>query len=331
VIAEASRNRAHRIAGMAVAATLLLTPSSAGAADVTIGSNLAGAANTNICSGGISCTYVQTSGGAPVAVSPVAGQIVRWRLKAGSLGGEVKLRVLRPAGTAFTAVASSATVTVTSDLNTFTTNLPIAAGDVVALDNASSGLYFTNSPAITLPLVKYFQPAVADGTTGAPNNQRVNLELLMNADVTPTVAGTPPPTVNPPTPVLSKLKLKPRTFRSARSGPTVARKRPPIGTRVGYTLSIEATVGFHVERAKKGRRQGGKCRKPGRRPRGRRCTRYVRVRGAFNVGGTAGANSFKFTGRVANRKLQRGRYRLVGRPSTGAKVGPAVRARFRVR
>ena len=71
---------------------------------------------------------------------------------------QVKLRVLRPAGTAFTAIASSATVTVTSDLNTFTTSLPIAVGDVVALDNASSGLYFTNSPAIALPLVKYFQP-----------------------------------------------------------------------------------------------------------------------------------------------------------------------------
>jgi hypothetical protein len=134
---------------VAVAAAFLLFPAGASAADVTIGSDLAGAANANICAQGFSCTYVQTSGGAPVATSPVAGQVVRWRLKAGSTGGEVKLRVLRPAGTGFTAVASSTTVTVTSALNTFTTNLPIQAGDVVALDNASSGLYFTDSPAIT--------------------------------------------------------------------------------------------------------------------------------------------------------------------------------------
>jgi hypothetical protein len=318
---------------VAVAAVCLLLPAVASAADVTIGSNLAGAANTNICSTGIACTYVQTSGGIPVAPSPVAGQIVRWRLKAGSLGGEVKLRVLRPAGAGFTAVASSTTVTVTSDLNTFTTNLPVTAGDVVALDNASSGLYFTNSPAIALPLVKYFQPALADGATADPNNQRVNLELLMNADVTPTVSGSPPPAGATPTPLpaISGLRLRPRTFRAARAGASVARKRPPVGTRVRFTLSAEATVALRVERARKGRRRGGTCRKAARPPRGRRCTRYVRVRGGFNVGGIAGPNSFKFTGRIANRRLARGKYRLVATPSVTGKTGSAVRARFRIR
>jgi hypothetical protein len=321
----------RRIAAAAVVAACLLVPASTPGADVTIGSGLAGDANTNICSGGTSCTYVQTSGGAPVAVSPVAGQVVRWRLKAGSLGGEVKLRVLRPAGAGFTAVASSAAFTVTSDLNTFTTNLPIAAGDVVGLDNASSGLYFTNSPAVPLPLVKYFQPALPDGMTADPNNQRVNLELLMNADITPTVAGVPPPAATAPTPALTKLKVKPRTFRAARSGTSVTRRRPPVGARVTYRISVDATVAFRVERAKKGRRRGGKCTKPRRPPRGRRCTRYVRLRGAFNVGGTAGANSFKFTGRLSNRRLARGRYRLVATPSAGAKTGNSVRARFRIK
>jgi hypothetical protein len=321
----------RQIAGAAVAAAFLLLPAGASAADVTIGSGLAGAANTNICSQGISCTYVQTSGGTPVAVSPVTGQVVRWRLKAGSLGGEVKLRVLRPAGTSFTAVASSTAVTVTSELNTFTTNLPIAAGDVVALDNASSGLYFTDSPAIALPLVKYFQPALAAGATAAPNNQRVNLELLMNADVTPSVPGAPPATTPPAAPVISKLKVSPRTFRAARSGASVARKRPPIGARVSYALSLDATVAFSFQRAKQGRKRGGKCRKPGRRPRGRRCTRYVKVRGTIGVGGTAGANSFRFTGRVAGRRLAQGRYRLVATPSAAGKSGAAARARFRIR
>jgi hypothetical protein len=316
----------RRIVPAAVCAACLLLPGGASAADVTIGSSLAGAATTNICSGGIACTYLQTSGGTPVAVSPVAGNVVRWRLKAGSLGGEVKLRVLRPAGTGFTGVGTSTAVTVTSDLNTFATNLPIQVGDVVALDNASSGLYFTNSPAIALPLVKYFQPALADNATADPNNQRVNLELLMNADVTPTVPGTPPPAT--PTPVLRKLRVKPRTFRVAKSRGSVAAAR---GARISYTLTTDATVGFTAQRAVQGRRRGGKCRKAGRRARGRRCIRYVRVRGTFNVGGRAGANSFRFTGRIANRKLRRGRYRLVAEPTTGTKTGSAVRARFRIR
>lgn len=316
------------IAGAALAAGFLLLPAGA-AADVTIGSNLAGAANTNICAQGISCTYVQTSGGAPVAVSPVAGQVVRWRLKAGSVGGDVKLRVLRPSGTSFSAVASSTTVTVTSDLNTFTTDLPIEVGDAVALDNASSGLYFTNSPAVALPLVKYFQPAIADGATAAPNNQQVNLELLMNADVAPTVPGVPPAAT--PTPLIGKLKLKPRKFRAAKSGGSIARRRPPVGATVSYTLSVDANVDFRVERAKKGRKRGGKCRKPRGRARGRRCTRYVRVRGRFSVGGTAGTNSFKFTGRMANRKLPKGKYRLVATPEVGGKTGTSARARFKIR
>jgi hypothetical protein len=317
-----------RILVVTAAVTVLLAPS-ADAADVTIGSNLAGAANRNICALDIPCTYVQTSGGAPVAVSPVDGTVVRWRLKAGSTGGTAKLRVLRPAGTGFTAVTSSVVQAVTSNMNTFSTSLPIKTGDVVALDNSTSGLYFTDSASVPLPLVKYFQPAIADGATGAPNNQLVNLELLMNADVTPTVPGVPPPPT--PTPVISKLKLKPSRFRAARSGGSVARKRPPIGATVSYLLSTEATVAFKAQRARKGRRRGGKCRKPARRTRGRRCTRYVTVRGSLNVGGVAGENRFKFTGRLANRRLARGKYRLVATPRTAAKQGKAATTRFRVR
>ena len=315
--------------GAVVAMAFLPFPSSAGAADVTIGSNLAGAANTNICSGGINCTYIQTSGGAPVAVSPVAGQIARWRLKAGSFGAEVRLRVLRPVGNDFNAVSTSPAVTVTSDLNTFPASIAIQAGDVVALDNASSGLFFTNSPAIALPLVKYFQPAIPDNTTGTPNNQRVNLELLMNADITPTVPGAPPPAT--PTPALSKLRVKPRAFRAARSGASTGPTARRFGTTVSFTASSEATVAFRARRAAKGRLRGGKCRKPNRRRSGRACTRYVSVRGKFSVGATAGPNRFRFTGRLANRRLRKGRYQLVARPTAGGKTGKAASARFRIR
>ena len=57
----------------------------------------------------------------------------------------------------------------------------------------------------------------------------------------------------------------------------------------------------------------------------------MKVKGSFNVGGTAGANKFKFTGRIGDRRLGRGGYRLVATPTTGAKTGQAARARFRIR
>ncbi len=323
--------RRTRRALVAAAAVAVLLAPTAEAADVTIGSNLAGDATSNLCFG--SCTFIQTSGGAPVATSPVDGTVVRWRLKASSTGGTVMLRVLRPAGASFTAVANSETQTVTSDMNAFVTGLPIKAGDVLALDNDSGGLYFTNAPSIALPLVKYFQPALGAGATGAPNNQQTNLELLMNADVTPNVAGVPPGgTPAPkPTPAVSNLRLKPSTFRAATSGGTVARKRPPIGTRVSYTLSTAATVAIKVERKTTGRKRGGKCKKAGARARGKRCTLYRAMPGSFNVGGRRGENSFKFTGRLSGEKLGRGTYRLIATPSTGFRAGTAAQAAFKVR
>jgi len=308
---------------------LLLAPA-AQAADVTIGSNLAGDATSNLCFA--DCTYFQTSGGTPVAASPVDGTVVRWRLKSSSSGNTVALRVLRPSGSNFTSVASSTTQTTTGALDTFTTSLAIKVGDVLGADIGGSGIVFTNSPAISLPLVKYFQPSLGPGATGAPNQQMMNLELLMNADITPNAGSTPPPpggTSPTPTPAISNLKLKPSKFRAARSGGSVARKLP-VGTKVSFALSIQASVAFKVERKRTGRKRGGKC-KLGARGKGKRCTRYKKVRGSFNVGGFAGQNSFKFTGRVDGRKLSRGKYRLTGTPSKSTRTGAPARVNFKIR
>jgi hypothetical protein len=273
---------------------------------VTIGSTLAGTPNTTVCVAMISCTYIQSSAGTAAFASPVDGTVVRWRLKAGSAGGTAKLRVLRPSAGAFTAIASSKAETVNLDVNTFTTSLPVKAGDVLALDNDSSGIYFTNSPTIAVPLVLYFQPALADGAAGTPNNQRANVELLMNADVVPAPPGIGPgPGQTPAAPKLSKLKLKPRSFRAAKSGSSIARKAK-VGTRVTYTLSSDASVKFVVRRGKK-------------------------RRGSFTVAGKAGKNKFRFTGRVGKRKLRNGRYRLVATPSAAGKKGKARTVSFRVR
>ena len=92
--------------------------------------------------------------------------------------------------------------------------------------------------------------------------------------------------------------------------------------RVGYRLDKASRVRFRVLRARPGRRSGGRCVPRRAAPRrGRRCTRWVQVRG-FVKKGDAGPNRF----RMRARGLARGRHRLVARPAGGA----AARRTFRV-
>jgi hypothetical protein len=113
--------------------------------------------------------------------------------------------------------------------------------------------------------------------------------------------------------------------------PKSARRRR-VGTTVQYRLSEPATVAFTVERAARGRRVRGRCRRPTRRNRqAKRCTRFRKLRGSFNHAGRLGPNSFKFTGRLRGRKLSPGRYRLVARATDAAgNQSKAKRVKFRI-
>ena len=92
--------------------------------------------------------------------------------------------------------------------------------------------------------------------------------------------------------------------------------------RVSYRLNRAARVRFRLQRARPGRRVGGRCVAPrAAQPRSRPCTRWTRVR-AFAKRGRAGRNAF----RMRARGLRRGRYRLVARPAGGK----AARRTFRV-
>jgi len=133
-------------------------------------------------------------------------------------------------------------------------------------------------------------------------------------------------------PSLRALRLSPRrmTALSGR-GSSVARKR---GSTVRYRLSEAATVTFTVERAVRGVRVGRGCLRQAQADaaaRRRRCRTYRRLRGNFKHTGKAGKNKFKFSGRLRNKRLKRGRYRLVARPRDGAgNRGRAKKKRFRV-
>ncbi len=144
------------------------------------------------------------------------------------------------------------------------------------------------------------------------------------------VAVVPPPGPVTPTAArrLTRLRLRPAAFRAAGSGGSVGpgpkslRARAPIGTTVAYRLDGAARVTFTIRRPLAGRRVGTRCVRPAAAPPGaRRCTRAQTLRGSFAHAGAAGANSFRFTGRLRRRALPPGPYTLVARlpkPATGA-------------
>jgi hypothetical protein len=131
-------------------------------------------------------------------------------------------------------------------------------------------------------------------------------------------------------PGLAALGMKPSRFRPLASGASIAR-RVQRGTTVSYTLSEPARTRFTVQRKLRGHRRGKKCVTPRRAPRGRNCTRWKTVKGAFTHLGKAGVNSFRFTGRLRRRALRPGSYRLVAVASDagGLKSGKR-RVRFTI-
>ena len=148
---------------------------------------------------------------------------------------------------------------------------------------------------------------------------------------TPTVGPTVTPTPDSTPPALSGLALAPTRFRAFTSGPSI-RTAARRGAQVYYTLGEAATTGFAVRRARRGRRVRGRCVAPRRKHRDRRrCVRYVRVPGGFAHPGSAGANTFAFSGRIAGKRLKPGRYRLVGVASDAAgNASKPARAAFRI-
>ena len=132
--------------------------------------------------------------------------------------------------------------------------------------------------------------------------------------------------------IISGEKLSPTAFAAAPSGPAALAARRRFGTKVSYTLNLAASVRFTVVHLQPGRRaKGSRCVKATRRNRrARRCTVPVTIRGSFTLPARAGANSFRFTGRLGARKLTPGSYRLIATPLISAKPGRPASASFRI-
>lgn len=119
--------------------------------------------------------------------------------------------------------------------------------------------------------------------------------------------GAPIPASQTRGPVLRQLRILPRAFRAATTGPAALPARRRRSAFVSFTLDRAASVRFAVARAGRGSRRG------------------------FTHRGRAGANRFRLTGRLRGRRLRPGRYRLIATPVDPAgNTGRAHRTTFRL-
>src|SRR5215211_4412201 len=120
--------------GLLGALILLAAPASAAA--VTIGSDLATDANAGGGCNTQPCTLVAFTIPGRQTASPIDGVVTSWRIRDAAGGGTLSLRVVRPAGgnTFIGAGTSAPEAILPSILQTFSTRLPIRAGDFVGMN-----------------------------------------------------------------------------------------------------------------------------------------------------------------------------------------------------
>jgi len=292
----------------------------------------------------VPCTFVAhlqsgNGDGMKPRPAPIDGVVVKFRIRSATPDivtfRLANISVAAEIGTA-TGLGVGPTVTLagTEEIEEFPARVPVTKGAHVALDGTSHGATYDSSGGQDTYL---YVPPLAQG--GAPRNttETSGGELLVQAvmepdsdkdgygdetqDSCPTDAGTQQgacPTPDTQDPRLTGVSLAPKAFKSS--------------TKLLYRLSETAAVTVKVEKAKKGRRVRGKCRKQTAANKSRkRCTRYVKLPGTVKTTGGAGLNELTLKARIGGRKLGAGKYRLtlVARDKAG-NVSATKRIGFRV-
>ena len=102
-----------------------------------------------------------------------------------------------------------------------------------------------------------------------------------------------------------------RAFAVAPGRTPLSARRAPRGTTLRVKLSERASARIAIQRARPGRRAGGRCRRPAPRLRGRpRCTRWKTV-GTLRRKLPKGSKRVPFSGRLGRRALRLGAHRAV--------------------
>jgi hypothetical protein len=108
-------------------------------------------------------------------------------------------------------------------------------------------------------------------------------------------------------PVIARFRASSRTIAT----PAAAKAAAARSVSFRFRLSEAARVRIAIERARAGRRGGGRCVAPAKARRGaKRCTRWHELV-ALRARGKPGPNSVHFSGRVRGRGLPVGRYRAL--------------------
>jgi hypothetical protein len=192
------------------------------------------------------------------------------------------------------------------------------------------GAYLADGPGIARVRITNGKAAIATGVLDGGANDLVVLDDFIYGEPTEAGGGGGPGGGPPPTDTDGDghadtadncpLAANPDQADGDHDGsgdlcdaPTLAKlgiKRAKRGFRVSYELSEAAVVTFRVDR--------------------RRAGRWRRMRGKFSNSGHAGANSFRWSGRLRGHRLRAGRYRLVAQAvdPSGQRSG-IVRKRFR--
>jgi hypothetical protein len=243
------------------------------------------------------------------------------------------------------AVTGAATaVTPTSVTLTGSADAGLGRPATAAFQYGSTPAYGSQTPAQTLMPTLGAQGLSASLSGLAPSTTyhfrliaSNALGTALGADatfVTPATLASPAGPAGP-TPIVDRItnvKITPTTLVAASRGASIARAaRRATGALVSYGGTQPATTTFTILLASAGRQQGRACVKPAKRNRTRkRCTRYLNL-GSFTHTDIAGANRFRFTGRVGGRKLKPGTYRMRATPRNGAGAGPTAYTQFRVK
>jgi PKD repeat protein len=181
--------------------------------------------------------------------------------------------------------------------HTYSTGVTTAFTVTLTVTDNASGVGSTSHTLQVTPVPGPAGSASSGGPTGGTTG----------TTTTPSGAGTG----DVVRPNVSSLRVSPFAFHAARRGPAVL-ARIATGTRVSFVLSERANLTFRIQRARAGRLVGRRCVAVTRRNRSaRHCTRYLLLAAKFTRVGRAGANSFRYMGRLAGHPLRLGRYRLL--------------------
>ena len=193
------------------------------------------------------------------------------------------------------------------------------------LGQVQSNNSVTYTPNANFTGTDTFTYSATDGTSPAPA-----------ATVTINVAGPTPGGGNGPgadttRPVVSNVSVSRKRFRRGSRLPSASQTR--VGTTISFRLSEAGRATLSFQRARPGRRVGGRCVRPTPRNRTRRaCKRFVRA-GSFSFNAKAGLNRVRFEGRLTrSRRLAFGSYRVTvgARDTAGNSSSGSPRASFTV-